>query len=449
MSKNIVIIVIILGSLFRIILGLSSPPNNSYDDHLEPIANYINNKTRPLPQDCWQCYQPPLYYSLASTVFIAAHKVSGSTYAAWKSVQFINIIFSICNLLIISLLLRTTYYRNEVSIAVVIALLSFYPRDIYASVMISNDYLLVLLSSLSVLMFVKFIKNENKLNYSLLCFLVFGCAITKQHGLILLGLIAYIVIKSILNRTHQASNYRYILGGFTVVLCFLDEAWKFIQTGILLVSNQNFFNYTSGQQPGEISGVSFTSFHFIELLYNPFISENTLHSFCTEIFARSWFDYEWRFISPDISSVKYLSTSLFVVGILVTIATLLGMFRYRTKLYKLNLNYTCLVIIALCFFAVPILQTYRFPFFSSMKSQFFLPAISIISLGLYYLLTRKNIIKKYMFAIIFLLVSLGVSHVLFIVFHINISLENLNGPLWEYPFIDLIHTTLSINSMTF
>lgn len=445
MSKNIVIVVIILGSLLRIIIGLSSPPNNSYDDHLEPIANYINNETRPFPQDCWQCYQPPLYYLIASKVFRAAYKLSENTYTAWKTVQFINIIFSIINLIIISLLLRIIYFRNEVSVAVILSFLSFYPRDIYASAMISNDYLLVLLSSLSVLMFVKYVKNDNKLNFSLLCLFVFGCAMTKQHGLILVLLIAYIIMKSIFSRTHHVFNYRNILGVFTVALCFLDEVWKFIHTGILLVSNQNFFNYTNGQLPGDFSEVSFLSFHLTDLLHNPFISDNTLYSFYTEIFARSWFDYEWRFISPNILLVKYLSTPLILVGMIITIATFIGLIRYRTELFQLNKNYRCLIIIALCFFTVPLLQTYRFPFFSSMKSQFFLPAISIISLGLYYLLIRANIKKKYMFIIMFLLLSLGIFHVLFITSHFDISLENLSGPLWDYPVIDLTHTILSIN----
>jgi hypothetical protein len=112
MSKYIVIIIIVIGSLLRITLGLSSPPNNSYDDHLAPIAKYINNNSRPLPQECWQCYQPPLYYFVASKVFIASYLAFNNYYLAWKSVQFINVLLSIINLVIISLLLRKIYFKN-------------------------------------------------------------------------------------------------------------------------------------------------------------------------------------------------------------------------------------------------------------------------------------------------------------------------------------------------
>jgi len=450
MSKYIVIIVIVIGSILRIILSLSTPPNNSYDDHLAPIAKYINNNSRPMPQECWQCYQPPLYYFVASKVFITSYLVFDNYYLSWKFVQFINVLLSIINLVIISLLLRQIYFKNELSIAVLISFLSFYPRDIYASVMITNDYLLVVLTSLSVLLFINFVKNESKINYLLLCFCVFCCSISKQHGLILIVLNLFIIFKSIYLK-YKFSNFRYFYSVITIICCLSDEIWKFLNTGILLVSNQNFFNYTINQLPGDFNDISFTSFYFMELLHNPFLSTTTLHSFWTEIFARSWFDYEWRFLSPKILSIQYLSISLYLVGLLVLITVIIGVIKYRSKLYKLNINYFCLVFICLCFFAVPVLQTYRFPYFSSMKSQFFLPAISIICLGLYYLYIQLNIKSIYMFIMISLFLFIGVFHVMFIVFHMNFSLDNLNAPLWQFPFINSysVSTTFPINKMIF
>lgn len=436
--KHILTIVIILGSLLRVTLGVFSPPNNTYDNHLEAISKYINNESRPKSHDCWQCYQPPLYYLLAKKVYVFSYGIFNNHYYSWKSVQFINIILSICNLFIISVILKTCLYRNKILVAVVVSFLSFYPRDIYASVMITNDYLLVFLSSLSVLFYIRFFKNETKFNYLLLCIFVLFCSFTKQHGLIMLGLPFFVAIKSFYRNVYKIYNYRFTFSIVTIMLSLLEEIRSYFNTGFIIVSNQNFFDYTNNQLPGIIDDVSFTSFYFRDLLTSPFLSNNTLFSFWTEIFARTWFDYEWRFISPEIPSVQFLSTPLYFIGLIVTIFIFIGALRYVSDLMTLNKNYIILVFICLCFITVPILQTYRFPYFSSMKSQFFLPGISIICMSVYYLILKINLNDKYLYFIISLFLSFGFYHILFIIFNFHISLQNLNGPLWQFPYINLI-----------
>ena len=106
MSKSIIIYIIIIGSLLRITMGVINPPNNSYDDHLEPISKYINTGMRPAPDECWECYQPPLYYFLSSLVYKSAYFLTNNFFISWKAVQFINVLLSILNLYVIFLILR-------------------------------------------------------------------------------------------------------------------------------------------------------------------------------------------------------------------------------------------------------------------------------------------------------------------------------------------------------
>ena len=57
--------ILLVGAALRLAVWWVSPPINAFDDHLEPIALYATQWTRPAPDACWQCYQPPLYYAVS------------------------------------------------------------------------------------------------------------------------------------------------------------------------------------------------------------------------------------------------------------------------------------------------------------------------------------------------------------------------------------------------
>ena len=50
-----VLLLLLAGAVLRLTLWGASPPNNTYDDHLEPIAHYATHAARPGAGDCWQC----------------------------------------------------------------------------------------------------------------------------------------------------------------------------------------------------------------------------------------------------------------------------------------------------------------------------------------------------------------------------------------------------------
>ena len=436
-TKYLITFIVLSGVFMRVFLGIYSPPTNSFDDHLEPIAYYINNNERPLPNACWECYQPPLYYVLSAAVFKSAFAITKSYFYSWKSVQFINIIFSILNLIIISKILNIIKFKNKLLIPLIISVIAFLPKDIYSSVMITNDYILVILSSLSFYYFLKYLNIKSTSNLLRTLLFVFLGAISKQHGLILSLIPLYIIYKFFFKeKTNSITNIRIILPIITLLLICGDEIWKYEKTGIWLVSNQDFFNYASNQLPGDIYNISFYNIQFIELIKNPFLSKTTLSSFWTQIFARTWFDYEWRFLTPGTSDVNILSKILYSIGTLITFTPIFITLKYWRKIIDIRNEHRILLLIALLFLFVPIFQTIRLPYYSSMKSQFILPSISIFAMILYWSLSLIKIRPSIIYLTIFTLLIIGILHIFFITTNIKHSLPNLSGPLWNFPHIN-------------
>jgi hypothetical protein len=123
------------------------------------------------------------------------------------------------------------------------------------------------------------------------------------------------------------------LGG---LLSISDELWKFNQTGEFLVSNQHYFDYAKNQFPGSLDKVEFFSFRIFELYQEPFISESTSASFFTELFARTFYDYEWRFISPNIpwaNKLGFIGYSLGLVWVFFFIMIIFILIRNLKKIH--------------------------------------------------------------------------------------------------------------------
>ena len=83
--------ILLAGAALRLAVWWVSPPINAFDDHLEPIALYATQWSRPAPDACWQCYQPPLYYALSAGVLRLSHLISGDFWTAWRSVQLLSV----------------------------------------------------------------------------------------------------------------------------------------------------------------------------------------------------------------------------------------------------------------------------------------------------------------------------------------------------------------------
>jgi hypothetical protein len=436
--------IICFGLVLRLAIFCVSPPNNSFDDHLEPIMIYKNSMNIPLPNQCWECYQPPVYYGLCAIVLSGAEALDQSKFNSWRLVQLVNPLISVFVLFLFYRILL----QLEVSLQKSLVLLSFLavlPIDLLTCSMIGNDYLLVLFS---VLTFYSFLRFHNQiiqsghvgwLNFFLLCFFSVLGALTKQHGLLLIifpGAALLLMFKDLSWRGRLLFSTMVLMA---IISSLSNEIMKFRATGKFLVSNQDFYNYTEGQFPGAISRVEFFTFRFYNLMKAPFMSEQTSASFITEIFARIFFDYEWRFTSPHANGAIIAGQVAYVYGafwvlyfVILLIIRCRGFTRDSLQLLRFNSFFTVSAIVLIFFALVPFVQTLRFPYFSSMKATFFLPGV-VLFLALIGKYLMKTTNKTMDYSLIVINLSFGIYFVLIIYEKLPFSLSQLSGPLWSIP----------------
>ena len=434
-----------LGIILRLSIFLVSPANNSYDDHLEVIKCYADDFERPAPFQCWECYQPPLYYAVGSSILNSAKYLGGGPEFCWKLVQLINPILSVLTLLVcykILLFLKIPPLLTCLTLSFLIVL----PRDIFTSVMIGNDYMLVFFAVLSFLLFIMSVDALKCGSAYLRYFAVLSVAstlgsLTKQHGL-LLHLFPIVFVLLVYRESDWVNLFRAIpLLLIGVSISFIEEAWKYSETGEWFVSNQHFFDYAKNQYPGSLDKVEFFSFRIKELYQYPFLSEDTSASFFTELFARTLYDYEWRFISPRIpwaKSLGYISYSMGLIWILVYfVAFLVWLKKSFNNYFLFNWNLILIkgtpVFLAMLFLLVPLLQTLRYPYFSSMKSMFMLSGLIFLFLSLGSILKIFTPYKIIVNLVVLLNVVYGITLVVSIAVYFGISINHLHGPLWSMP----------------
>jgi hypothetical protein len=443
-NNYLVISLILLGSLFRIIIFWVSPANNSYDDHLEVIKIYSENFNRPTPFQCWECYQPPLYYLIGALVYNISKFFSINTEISWKIVQFINPFLSIISIILAYQILKLLKIKRII-IAIIISFVITLPRDIFTSAMIGNDYMLVFFTVLSFYLFLKtsIVLDKGKVFWKWISFLIIVVilgSLSKQHGL-LLFLFPVIIFIVLLRKEYQKKLFVFVpILIISLIISLSEEFWKFSKTGKFLVSNQHYFDYAKNQFPGTLEKVEFFNFRIFELFQYPFITKHTSASFFTELFARTFYDYEWRFISPKNPFAFTLGGIAYTVGLLWFLYLFIILKKSKKIiLQKIRTDWNKFLILVTPFFLgflftlVPLLQTLRFPYFSSMKSMFMLPGIFILIISIGRILRDVTLVIHFGKIMIMLNIIYGLLLITYISIFMQTSLKYLHGPLWSLP----------------
>lgn len=427
MNKNTYLICLILtifvGAAIRLSIYFVNPPNNSFDDHIEVINIYFS-QNYPHPKLCWECYQPPIYYFLSKCIFSTAYTLTNSTYISLKGVQLLNILLSIA-ILLITARIFWNYKINQMVSLTFLAVMSVLPRDIYMANMICNDYLMYFLSVLAIYFYLCSKSPQRALIYT--CIIAVLASNTKQHGILTL-----IIPLSIFVLNKQFQFNKILLLTICVLLAFSSEVIRFIQTSEFLVSNQHYFDYAKNQHPGNIELINFYKLDLANLIENPFLNESNSHLFLTQIFARTWFDFEWRFVCPQVNIGRFAIASYFI-GIFIIIK--IGIFLITCKISKSKLLYLSpLLLMIIAFFIVPFIQTYRFPYYSSMKSAFIIPGIHTLLICAPILGSKRTILNSTFLKVsLFLIFLYSIYQIIIYSNFIPHCLSSLSGPLWQIP----------------
>ena len=378
---------ILFGIILRIYLFILNPPNNTYDDHLEVINKYSLGANVKL-EECWECYQPPLFYAITSKILNTFNHLGFTDSNCWKAVQGFNLLLTICVLLIFVKLLINEGIK-PLHRLLFISLWIVFPRDLMASIMITNDYALVFLTTL-IIYFVSHYYKENicskrwwKLYIIILILSGLG-GFVKQSGIVLLFIPGLITLRNlIIFKNFRKQILVSFLLLFIICLSLIPEYINYTNGYKFLVSAQDFMTEPLNQYPGNINMVEFSSIKYIELLKTPFLNDVTSYSFNTNLFASSWFDYDQKYTFPSFTS-NFSAQAAYTIGLIwiLFFASLIIIKIIKLKYSDLKitiLNFVSFEALLACmfiiFYFVPLLQTLRYPFFSSMKAQFLLPAV--------------------------------------------------------------------------
>jgi len=133
--------IILLGILVRLILyTYTGPMQNAYDTHghLNYMQVISEEKRLPNNNECWQCYQPPLYYAAFAVVKNIVDRYEPSL--TNRILQQGNLLLSFgCVILGVALILNLFGNRKEAYLAALISVL--WPGFVLAAPRISNDIL--------------------------------------------------------------------------------------------------------------------------------------------------------------------------------------------------------------------------------------------------------------------------------------------------------------------
>ncbi len=323
--------------ILRLLLFAANPPDNSFDDHFEPIFLIMEEGAIPLKTACWECFQPPIFYIVSATVGNAAEILTNIDPAEQlKLFQFLPCLYGILTVWIIYLIL------NRVRISSFARLLAFgtvcfLPRHIYMSAMHTNDTLSYLLVSLCVYLMLVVIdrlilpgdvdqtagaqsfKQVASVDRSLsstpisktallvlaLMILILLSLFTKSTALVLLPMVAIILAFAAARRAVVPWRQSAVIFASLFLV-------PFVAVGSIAISdmknygqpfplNIELLNVNLTQPPGR-ENIDFFSFEPWTAIRTPILAPSNLGSFWTLITGRMWFDMEpmfLQFTDPD------------------------------------------------------------------------------------------------------------------------------------------------------
>ncbi|MEK6643883.1 MAG: glycosyltransferase family 39 protein [Planctomycetota bacterium] len=430
--------VLAVGMGLCIVLTMATPARLAYDDHFTPIEIMVREHRPPLPEECWECYQPPLYYAVASLAYgmtestakLVGTTPTQATAAAKKVVQCTSTAAGSITLLLCLLILRVPTRRPPGIEAMSLASVALLPRHIYMSAMVTNDALTYLVASLAVYVFLR----TSVRNWPLVgCMLVGGLAglaiLCKAYSMMTAGALLCTAMLSRRResdaskprrkgeRTMPQPQHRRMLGPVLAIAipCLALGIWPTVRNLAHYnkphVDNFDFFQTAMQSQfPGSRDQIDFTTFRIVSLLDRPWVHLSHVNSFWTELYARYWFDYEGLNISLAVSNewrgfvrslrltgsqrtredwkrvlawsekdvprtLRIGAIASYCAGIPITAAILISLFHSLRRLRECSS--TCLhTLNPLASLFVPIFQVLRLPFMSAMKAAFTLNAVS-------------------------------------------------------------------------
>jgi Dolichyl-phosphate-mannose-protein mannosyltransferase len=451
------VVVFILSAALR--LGLALVNREAFDDHIGVVNIILRTNRLPETADCPECFQPKLFYYVASTAIQVAHINLNHENSIIIATQLLNFAAGEIILALAYLLIKKRQVDHYEAGLITFALLAFNPALVAANGMASNDTFAILFSSLAIYFCWIFLKNNNIIHLFFSGFFVaLGVATKTNIWATTLAIFLALLVMSIKGKSFLRTLIAvfFLLGVSIVTLLnplsqYLVNLQKYGTPMTLNVVKEPFpafFKKTYVRRPGILSiqdGI-FT-FKFLDLMQYPrltlgatgypahrtslwtdvYASANSVHFYN---FPDSWHTPPDFDISRGIFILALLPVTLLLYGVVSGwIYLLKGIFGALNNLL-VNRSYGLFDIVFIGYIVFIVVLALQYRDFSTMKAIYIYPAaFSFLVLFLEALIIFDNLILKQskwitiLFeAVIVLLIGLYVTDI----FQMIVHLYNLN-----------------------
>ena len=419
--KIMTLIFFILAIFLRVSLCMLNPPNNSFDNHFEPISLIMQYGTIPAKNACWECFQPPVFYAVSAKIGQLAFDMGAKPALILKLLQFVCCFYGILTIVIIYLIINK-FPLSSFSKLISFGLLCFLPRHIYMSAMHSNDTMSYLFVAICIYVLIINIERNFPLRSLMLLSLVISITIFIKYSTLVVLPIALVVFTFGFINLPKADRKKKVILFFLTLLVPLSILSTYIFSNVInygkaLPANYEIFRNPAASQPRDEVRVSFLNFKPWKSIATPILAPGNLSSFWTLIYSGMWFDTEPKFIcfmdsntawwrqyfgwqngeqrfpgdNHSMSKLTILEGSaLITLGIFPIFLGFIGFTCYYATHRKLFSKYEWIETTKMSIFPVLLISnaagiiavTLNMPVFSTMKASYFLVSLSAFAIYL-------------------------------------------------------------------
>lgn len=421
--------ILAIGVGLRILFCATNDPRHTYDDHFHVIKIIYEERRLPRADEGWQTYQPPLYHLTGAIVYgmtriacDALDMAPGRGHAVGrKAIQWISAACGIATLFVVCAVLRRLFPAQPSARWAALATISLLPGHIYISGMATNDSMACLWIGVSLWAVLRCFPAPDDAGAvpptrALWAGVFAGLAMLTKHS----GLAALIPIlvhgaltlfrhpppASTVLRPRMAASLMLALALAVGCYPYLRDWARF---GTPVPSNYNLVEHSiRAQPPGRWQDVSFTSLRLDQLLARPWLHLDHVDSFWTQMYAGLWFDHStaltlWRYtpwkhrflriwgppqttheegIARQLSWLPidvparqaWQGRLLYLLGLVPSALMVAGIY-FAVRLAFPQPVWALILACLLINWCVPIVQTFRQPHYSSIKTAFALGSL--------------------------------------------------------------------------
>jgi hypothetical protein len=400
-QRILIAFIFILALGLRLILAFINKEAN--DNHFEVINWIVDKNEIPQNENCWECFQPKLFYLLDAGI-IKVFNIKAK-FERIRCEQFINVVFSFFILLILWKFIRVQPASFALK-AWCFALIAFNPCLIGINIQATNDTFEIL-AGVGAIYYVDLFFKHRKISAGI-CMIIFAIlsSIIKASGIVIILSIALIflikIIFSISGEKRIILKMSFIfLTSSMLIVPFAGGYYQNYQKYQTPFANNisvsdlpvPFYHQVYTRRPGITSIVhGYFTFWYWDMVKTPYITNDQfsypLHrtSLWSQLYGRTFFLHfdqhpaSWMSMDPNI---LLTGSGLLLLGIFPVFLFLIGfsesVFKFFKNLFTKNRfsedSNRIHAIFVILFLLFVVKYSYDYIDFSTMKSIFLFPAI--------------------------------------------------------------------------